>query len=263
VHQIIARTALFVSEHGGQSEIVLRVKQGSNPTFGFLMPDHRLHSYFRYIVDHPQLLKDGSNADTNKGNKTVMIESEHAASSSGALSLLGAVYESGDEDEDVLPASSKSTDPGNDVLHEKGHKGCASHVQDKEVKKEQTVTEEASIADKDKPIFTKKNPSITGNSIIAAHREKMKGSMTALTTSTKSENSKLSVSDTKEVILEPPSFMKGTVEKIVEFILRNGKEFEEKLIAQDRMTGRFPFLLPNNPYHSYYLKILEETQEVT
>jgi hypothetical protein len=29
------------------------------------------------------------------------------------------------------------------------------------------------------------------------------------------------------------------------------------------MTGRFPFPLPNNPYHSYYLKILQETQEVT
>ncbi|XP_051225579.1 uncharacterized protein [Lolium perenne] len=262
VHQIIARTALFVSEHGGQSEIVLRVKQGSNPTFGFLMPDHHLHSYFRYIVDHPQLLKDGSDADTNKGNTTVMSENEHAAPSSGALSLLGAVYESGGEDEDVLPASSKSTDSGNDaVLPEKGHKGCASHIHDKEMKKEPTVTEEALTADKDKPIFTKKNPAITGNSITAAHREKVKGAMVALTTSTKSENSKLSVSDTKEVILEPPSFMKGTVEKIVEFILRNGKEFEEKLIAQDRMTGRFPFLLPNNPYHSYYLKILQETQE--
>jgi hypothetical protein len=65
------------------------------------------------------------------------------------------------------------------------------------------------------------------------------------------------------VILEPPSFIKGTVEKIVEIILRNRKEFEEKLIAQERMTGRFPFPLPNNPYHSYYLKILQETQEVT
>ncbi|CAM0882265.1 unnamed protein product [Alopecurus aequalis] len=262
VHQIIARTALFVSEHGGQSEIVLRVKQGSNPTFGFLMPDHHLHSYFRYIVDHPHLLKHGTYTDTNRGNKTDTSESKHTASSSEALSLLGAVYESGDEDEDVLPASSKSIDPGNDVvLHEQGHKGSAFLIHDKEVKKDQTVTEEAATVVKDKPIFTKKNPTITGNSIVAAHREKVKGAMEALTTSTKSETSKLGASDTKEVILEPPSYLKGTMEKIVEFILRNGKEFEEKLIEQDRMTGRFPFLLPNNPYHSYYLKTLQETQE--
>ncbi|XP_048564126.1 splicing factor, suppressor of white-apricot homolog isoform X1 [Triticum urartu] len=261
VHQIIARTALFVSEHGGQSEIVLRVKQGSNPTFGFLMPDHHLHSYFRYIVDHPQLLKDVSDADTNKGNKIVMGESENAASSSGALSLLGAVYESGDEDEGVLPASSKGKDPGNEALHDNVHKGSSCLVHDNEVKKDQTVTIEAATLVKDKPIFTKKNPTIAGNSIVAAQREKVKDAMTVLTTSTKSDNSKLGVSDTKEMILEPPSFLKGTMEKIVEFILRNGKEFEQKLIEQDRMTGRFPFLLPSNPYHSYYLKMLQETQE--
>ncbi|KAI4999936.1 hypothetical protein ZWY2020_004525 [Hordeum vulgare] len=262
VHQIIARTALFVSEHGGQSEIVLRVKQGSNPTFGFLMPDHHLHSYFRYIVDHPQLLKDGSDADTSKGNKIVMDESENAASSSGALSLLGAVYESGDEDEGVvLPATSKSKDPGNDLLHEHDHKGSSFPVHDNEVKKDQTVTIEAATSVKDKPIFTKKNPTIAGNSIVAAQREKAKDGMAVVTTSAKSDNSKLGVSDTKETILEPPSFLKGTMEKIVEFILRNGKEFEQKLIEQDRMTGRFPFLLPSNPYHSYYLKMLQETQE--
>ncbi|KAM3331849.1 hypothetical protein ACQJBY_027630 [Aegilops geniculata] len=225
------------------------------------MPDHHLHSYFRYIVDHPQLLKDGSDADTNKGNKIVMGESENAASSSGALSLLGAVYESGDEDEGVLPASSKGKDPGNDALHDNVHKGSSFLVHDNEVKKDPTVTTEAATLVKDKPIFTKKNPTIAGNSIVAAQREKVKDAMTVLTTSTKFDNSKLGVSDTKEMILEPPSFLKGTMEKIVEFILRNGKEFEQKLIEQDRMTGRFPFLLPSNPYHSYYLKMLQETQE--
>jgi protoheme ferro-lyase len=75
---------------------------------------------------------------------------------------------------------------------------------------------------------------------LTAHQEKVK----ELTTSTKSENSKLSVFGTNEVILEPPSFIKGTVEKIVEIILRNRKEFEEKLIAQERMTRRFHFLCP-------------------
>lgn len=259
VHQIIARTALFVSENGGQSEIVLRVKQGSNPTFGFLMPDHHLHSYFRYIVDHPQLLKDGSDAGTSKGNKTVTNEAEHAVPSSGALSLLGAVYESGDEDEGVIPASSKGMDPGNDVvLHEQSQ---GSAFNNEEVRKGQAVTEEAATAVKDKPIFTKKNPTITGNSIVAAQRGNVKEAIKTLATPAKSENSKSGVSDTKEVILEPPSVLRRTMEKIVEFILRNGKEFEEKLIEQDRTTGRFPFLLSSNPYHSYYLKTLQETQE--
>uniref|UniRef100_A0A0E0JMV2 SURP motif domain-containing protein n=1 Tax=Oryza punctata TaxID=4537 RepID=A0A0E0JMV2_ORYPU len=253
VHQIIARTALFVSEHGGQSEIVLRVKQGNNPTFGFLMPDHHLHSYFRYLVDHPQLLKDGVDADSNKGCKTANSEREHAASSGGALSLLGAVYESGDEDEGILPPSPKTV-PGKDVVaHEQGHESstCAIHCNNK-VEDGQKATAAATVAAKDKSILTKKNPMITGSSILAARREKVKDAMAS---------SKSDASDTKVVILEPPSFLQRTMEKIVEFIRRNGKEFEGKLIEQDRTTGRFPFLLPSNPYHPYYLKLLEETQE--
>ncbi|KAF8696119.1 hypothetical protein HU200_037009 [Digitaria exilis] len=253
VHQIIARTALYVSEHGGQSEIVLRVKQGNNPTFGFLMPDHNLHSYFRYLVDHPQLLKDGADAvDTNKGNKTVNFEGEHA-SSGGALSLLGTAYDSGDDDGDTAPPGSKGMD---------GHVKPASTLPDnKEPGKDQRVlSETASASVKSKPLLMKKNPMITGNRIIAAQRVDVEDTITASTTA-KSEKINSDLSETKEMILEPPSFMKSTMEKIVEFILRNGKEFEAKLIEQDRTTGRFPFLLSSNPYHSYYLKFLQETQE--
>nr|CAB3473989.1 unnamed protein product [Digitaria exilis] len=253
VHQIIARTALYVSEHGGQSEIVLRVKQGNNPTFGFLMPDHNLHSYFRYLVDHPQLLKDDADAvDTNKGNKTVNFEGEHA-SSGGALSLLGTAYDSGDDDGDTAPPGSKGMD---------GHVKPASTLpENKEPGKDQRVlSETASASVKSKPLLMKKNPMITGNRIIAAQRVDFEDTITASTTA-KSEKTNSGLSETKEMILEPPSFMKCTMEKIVEFILRNGKEFEAKLIEQDRTTGRFPFLLSSNPYHSYYLKFLQETQE--
>lgn len=246
-HQIIARTALFVSEHRGQSEIVLRVKQGDNPTFGFLMPDHHLHSYFRYLVDHPQLLKDGADA---VGMDKRSTESEHA-SSGGALSLLGTAYDSGDEDEGMNPGNSMTPDV-------QGHVKPASIMPDqKELGKDQNA---AAPAVKSKTILTKKNPIITGNGIVAVQREKVNDTITASSTSKSHTNSDLS--ETKEMILEPPSFMKRTMEKIIEFILTNGKEFEEKLIEQDRTTGRFPFLLPSNPYHSYYLKFLQETEEV-
>jgi len=253
VHQIIARTALFVSEHGGQSEIVLRVKQGDNPTFGFLMPDHHLHSYFRYLVDHPQLLKDGADAvGTNKGN----TENEHA-SSGGALSLLGTTYDSGDENEGTLPRSSEGMNPENSMtLDVQGHVKSASIMPDK---KEIGKNQNAPPAVKRKTILMKKNQILTGNSMVAVQHEKVNDAIIASSTSKSHTNSGLS--EIKEMILEPPSFMKRTMEKIIEFILTNGKEFEKKLIEQDRTTGRFPFLLSSNPYHSYYLKFLQETEE--
>lgn len=49
--QIMAQTAAYVRRVGRQSEFVLRVKQGDNPVFGFLMPAHWLHPYFRWLVD--------------------------------------------------------------------------------------------------------------------------------------------------------------------------------------------------------------------
>ncbi|KAL6615852.1 hypothetical protein ACP70R_038122 [Stipagrostis hirtigluma subsp. patula] len=260
VHQIMARTALFVSEHGGQSEIVLRVKQGSNPTFGFLMPDHHLHSYFRYLVDHPQLLKDGADAvDTSKAGKTV--NSSGDASSGGALSLLGTAYDSEDDDEGTLPACSKAIDPGNSSSPDvQDHGKSASNICDnKEVGKDQTVTAASAPVVKGKPILMKKNPLLTG---VAAHREKAKDTVAA-STAAKPQSSRSGLYETKEIILEPPSFLKRTMEKIVEFIIKNGKEFEDKLIEQDRSTGRFPFLLSSNPYHTYYLKMLQEETQVS
>ena len=64
-------------------------------------------------------------------------------------------------------------------------------------------------------------------------------------------------------VMELPSDVKRVVEKIVEFILRYGKEFEVVLAEQDLQFGRFLFLLPSNQYHPYYLKVLQKIQEVS
>jgi hypothetical protein len=187
--------------------------------------------------------------------------------------LLGTAYDSGDEDEGTHPPGSKGIDPGNTMTPDaQGPVKPASTIPDN---KDQSALSEAAAASanqsalseaaaasaKSKPILMKKNPMITGNIIITAPRDEVKDTITASTTA-KSQNINSGLSETKEMILEPPSFMKRTMEKIVEFILTNGKEFEAKLIEQDRATGRFPFLLSSNPYHSYYLKFLQETQEV-
>ncbi|ONK79192.1 uncharacterized protein A4U43_C01F3860 [Asparagus officinalis] len=111
LHQIMARTALFVSEHGGQSEIVLRVKQGNNPTFGFLMPDNQLHPYFRFLVDHPHLLKTDN---TQEDKKLEDQESEALSAAGGALSLLGSLYGTGEDDDNThqqKPEEGEATKP--------------------------------------------------------------------------------------------------------------------------------------------------------
>ncbi|XP_072993664.1 uncharacterized protein [Typha latifolia] len=266
VHQIISRTAIFVSKHGGQSEIVLRVKQGDNPTFGFLMPNHHLHEYFRYLVDHPQLLKtDGNSSENTKEKQSDEQENEAFAASSGALSLLGSVYGSGEDEDSMLPADSKDTEPGESSTVasktlpkvERREASKSRALGEKEVGKHVTPT-----AIKEKAILTKRNQSVNPIIVGAPSSKKVKDSIVATPGAMgRRQSSQAGISDAKPLVLEPPSFLKRMMEKIVEFILRNGKEFEAVLIEQDKTIGRFPFLLPSNHYHSYYLKILQEACE--
>ncbi|XP_020098955.1 splicing factor, suppressor of white-apricot homolog [Ananas comosus] len=263
VHQIIARTALFVSRHGGQSEIVLRVKQGDNPTFGFLMPDNHLHAYFRYLVDHPQLLNEvrHTSAENTKDKELENEEDQESVAGGGALSLLGSVYGSGDDDDSMLPADSKSMEPENNTIAtSKARESSTSEVlKDKEATK---LTTSAAVPSKEKVISIKSNQFSSVGTISATGSKKVKDGVGQVPSSVDKLHSLQSgVSDRKPLILEPPSSIKRMMEKIVEFILRNGKEFEAVLIEQDKTIGRFPFLLPSHQYHSYYLKILEEARE--
>lgn len=52
--QVIAQTADFVREAGGQSEFRLGVAQAGNPNFAFLRTEHRLFPYYRWLLQNPQ-----------------------------------------------------------------------------------------------------------------------------------------------------------------------------------------------------------------
>lgn len=263
VHQIIARTAMFVSKHGGQSEIVLRVKQGDNPTFGFLMPDHHLHPYFRFIVDHQELLKSGVDGKLLGEEKKSGKGSDQAG---GALSLLGSVYGSGeDEDGTTEDLPDAKSDKSRDTVDVAGSVTVSYGSEQVESSANTTAKNEVvSNNMKEKVHVIKRNRSI--NAVKNSTKSEMKRDGDALgsvgvATSKSQEPAMPSTSKVELPVLEPPSELKRVVEKIVEFILKNGKEFEGVLAEQDRKFGRFPFLLPSNPYHPYYLKVLQKTQE--
>ncbi|KAJ6800929.1 splicing factor, suppressor of white-apricot-like protein [Iris pallida] len=257
LHRIMARTALFVSEHGGQSEIVLRVKQGDNPTFGFLMPDNQLHAYFRFLVEHPQLLK----ADTvQEEKKSDARDNEALVATGGALSLLGSVYGFGEEDDTAPQEDSKEMEPSNPKVadisvvpqFDMGESNLKVVLEDRE-----TIKQRVAAAIKEKTLLVKRNHSVNAPSM-----SKRGDDIISLQgTVGKPQSSQADKTNEKPLPLEPPSFLKRTMDKIVEFILRNGKEFEAVLIEQDKTAGRFPFLSPSNQYHSYYIKVLQDALE--
>lgn len=275
LHQIIARTALFVSKHGGQSEIVLRVKQGNNPTFGFLMPDHGLHAYFRFLVDHPELLQSDSDLNTqSEGTKTTSIEHKEHDGVGGALSMLGSVYGFGEDEEPangddpgsrVSSAAVDSLDTSSISRPLERAESSSKAFENGEKEKDEKVSTHSLRSSKDK----EKAPALKKNNLISASKSGSRSNMRkedAFSSSAALEKIKADISGLGAVsktgpLVEPPSELKKLIDKIVEFILRNGKQFESTLMEQDSKHGRFPFLLPSNQYHPYYLKVLQKAQE--
>ncbi|XP_057795273.1 uncharacterized protein LOC131011514 isoform X2 [Salvia miltiorrhiza] len=248
IHQIIARTAIFVSKHGGQSEIILRVKQGDNPTFGFLMPDHHLHTYFRYLVEHPELLHPEIDEKSQDERKMVGTEHKDSGNIGGALSLLGSVYGSG-EDEDGDDAVNAS--PSQDAKNKESVETAA---------KDESISGKSILSKKDKVPAVKKNTSIIGSkhkSVKGIKKEDSSGLFSAKDEKLRNHG----IGATSKPILEPPPELKRMVDKLVEFVMRNGRQFEATLLEQDSKLERFPFLLSSNQYHPYYLKALEAAQE--
>lgn len=266
-HHIMARTAKFVSEHGGQSEIVLRVKQGSNPVFGFLMPDHHLHIYFRFLVDHPELLDPDNKVDKKHVEKgTVQGE---------GLSLLGSVYGTGDDEDEGMAQVSVDSKEGASSIQDCSvdNTACSADssmaleiaesskgkdLQDDicSTKPDAALEHDTSIIDQPSVLEGSRHPSgdRLGSHASPSHELARNNTESVQTSGNQAHRE-------SSPILEPPSFLKRVVEKMVEFIARNGKEFEGIIVNQDRAKGRFPFLLPTNQYHPYYLKVLEATQQ--
>lgn len=264
MHQIVARTAIYVSKHGAQSEIVLRVKQGDNPTFGFLMPDHHLHSYFRFLVDHLEVL----HSDAEEKPQIDKISDTEPGGGGGALSLLGSLYGFGEDDDGAAEYALTSEEKVSDGAISSS--AAVSHMSEKTVSPKSISNDAVSnhpvnsqdkvpAKPKDKVFVVKRNSFTSGLKAGSGSgiRKEVESIGSPSATAEKSRPSSMAPAS----MIEPPSEMKKMIAKIVEFIMKNGKQFEAVLIEQDSEHGRFPFLLPSSQYYQYYLKVLQEVQK--
>ncbi|XP_074346523.1 uncharacterized protein LOC141685313 isoform X2 [Apium graveolens] len=259
LHHIIARTAIYVSKHGAQSEIVLRVKQGDNPTFGFLMPGHHLHSYFRFLVDHSEVL----HSDAGEKPQIDKISNTEPGVGGGALSLLGSLYGFGEDEDGAVEHAVTSEEKASDGA-------ITDHISEKTVSPKsfsnyavlnRSVNSQDKVPakPKDKIFVLKRNTLTSGLKAGGGSGTRKVGESSGLHSATTDKLRSSSVAPTS--MIEPPSEMKKMIAKIVEFILKNGKQFEAVLIEQDSEHGRFPFLLPSSQYYQYYLQVLQEAQK--
>lgn len=65
--------------------------------------------------------------------------------------------------------------------------------------------------------------------------------------------------ETSKASKSPPRALKESIQKTVKFILKNGPDFESKLVANDK-DGLFAFLDPKNEHHEHFRKVLERSR---
>lgn len=54
-------------------------------------------------------------------------------------------------------------------------------------------------------------------------------------------------------IIIPPPEIRAVTDKTAQFVARNGKSFETKILSSEEgKTAKFNFMKPFDPYHAYY-----------
>lgn len=218
------------------------------------MPDHHLHPYFRFLVEHQELLT---------GNSSVEEKKVEGGKDGGALSLLGSVYgtveEEDTKEEPAKDCKTNETAGGDDEVKVTDSSGPEGSKEVSKIATEGGAASKHSLSSSDQASFVKRNPSVISVNVV----ERKQITTEDTNTEKHSTSEKLQSSAKLELpIVEPPVEMKRVIEKIVDFIQKNGKELEATLAAQDVKYGMFPFLRPPSLYHAYFRKVLQEAEEV-
>ena len=54
-------------------------------------------------------------------------------------------------------------------------------------------------------------------------------------------------------LIIPPPEIRAVVDKTAQFVARNGKSFEQRILASgEGKTSKFNFMKSHDPYHAYY-----------
>eukprot|EP00283_Hemiselmis_rufescens_P009358 CAMPEP_0173427322 /NCGR_PEP_ID=MMETSP1357-20121228/6540_1 /TAXON_ID=77926 /ORGANISM="Hemiselmis rufescens, Strain PCC563" /LENGTH=543 /DNA_ID=CAMNT_0014391135 /DNA_START=194 /DNA_END=1821 /DNA_ORIENTATION=+ len=61
-------------------------------------------------------------------------------------------------------------------------------------------------------------------------------------------------------VIQPPPDIKNIVDKTAGFVAKNGPQFEQRILTNERNTSKFGFLQPTSPYWPYYQKKLAEAK---
>lgn len=214
IHTIIEKTAEFVSEQGGQMEIIIKMKQQSNPQFAFMHLDNPLYPYYKHLV---KVIKSGAYKPAPR-RKVSRSEDEDDEGHYLHPSLMSGRPE----------AVPKFTVPNLNFRrsHDDSYSVLVRNLQKQ--RKDETSS----------PLQDSQCNSHEGSDISSPASDDDTNELKKDTT-------------TEPYILPPPPDIQPIVDKMAEYVAKNGEDFE--IIVKSKKDTRFDFLHSWHEFYNYYI----------
>lgn len=234
LNHLVVKTASFVAKQGLQAEILLKTKQSTNSQFNFLNYGDMLHSYYKHVVN---LIRD------KKIDPLFYLQQETEINSNQNESKSSSENEQSDKEDEN--SQEDDDDEEDNYLHPLLSNALGRSIS-------------VNKSEENKP-----------------NNEEMKQEEeTKIETKVDLIEEKITIDEPKveqELQIEEPSGNeKVVIDKLAEYVGRNGVEFEENL--RKKNDARFEFLNDGHKFYAYYMsqvkvfsskKVAEEKENET
>ncbi|KAJ8673598.1 hypothetical protein QAD02_004860 [Eretmocerus hayati] len=275
LNAIIIKTALFISQQGGQMEVLIKAKQANNPQFSFLSVDGGLHPYYKHVLE---AIKSGKYNPEKEPEKTDPEPEE----------------DSDDDEESYLHPSLVSSlkveaAPSIPSISYKPSVDCAYSLLVNKITGKPPVTQKQQEESQQPEAVPPppmppvglyhsmqsyyQQPNLPQQYIHSPVIYQANGSMPTITGQAESLPTQITSADhvstpTKEVtplvayeptppkpltrpsFIVPPADVQIIIDKMASYVAKNGKDFEA--IVKNKGDPRFNFLELSHQYHGYY-----------
>ena len=251
MHNLIEKTAKFISSQGTQMEIILKTKQSNNSQFNFLGYDCPLNAYYKNLIEqikHGKFVpKIDSMDDDHK--EEAMIESDNDSDGDYHLhpSLKASLANNSSDHLIQVPATLRSQNENS------AYSKLVRSLQDRmanEPKKEPSIIFGQAVKyikvqndlqvlgsiQQTEDKFRRKSPvrSMVNNNSIQPSSDKLNPNLISNTT--------LSI---------PPLEIETIIDKLAQYVNKNGDSFERSI--RDRNEARFSFLNTGHEFYAFYV----------
>jgi len=233
--QVIERTAKFIHKQGKKMEVSLKIKHGGNAAFQFLLVDHPLQPYYQALLKYLGYCPQAADLPT------------------------------------LLPSVEKPAEPAPEAAEEPAApEQDETQVNDAAVEKETLDVCATTNDSANAPVATAENAdekeedvaSAAGPGLAAADAAEAKGvgggeANDANERGAESKQTEDDVQPAGQIPIPGPEMLQ-TIEKLVRWIVKSGRDFEKKVKERQRGDPRFDFLMPWNPYNAFYRQKLDD-----